>query len=86
MTTITLYTAPGCTDCTAAARAMDRRGIPFRPPVDVAADAAALDYVKALGHQRVPVTVVTDEDGTVLDHWAGYRPDKLMALSRVLTG
>lgn len=82
METVTLYTAPGCADCTAAARSMDKKGIPFRP-VDVATDLAALDYVRGLGHQRVPMTVVTDEDGAVLDYWSGYRPDKLMALSRV---
>ena len=85
MRTATLYTAPGCTDCAAAARSMDKKGVPFRP-VDVAADAAALDYVKSLGHQRAPVTVVHDEAGTVLDHWSGYRPDKLLNLSRQFTG
>ena len=84
MATVTLYTAPHCTDCTAAAQAMDRKRIPYAP-ISLAAVPSSLDYVKGLGHQRAPVTVVQDERGTVLDHWSGYRPDKLMHLTRTLT-
>ena len=40
MPTVTLYTSPGCTDCTAAARAMDRKGVPFAP-IDLASESAA---------------------------------------------
>ncbi|GEO97317.1 glutaredoxin domain-containing protein [Kocuria turfanensis] len=85
MRTATLYTAPGCTDCAAAARSMDKKGLDFRA-VDLAAEPGALDYVRALGHQRAPVTVVHNEHGTEVDHWSGYRPDKLMTLPHVLTG
>ena len=84
MPTVTLYTSPGCTDCTAAARAMDRKGVPFAP-IDLASESAAVDYVRGLGHQRAPVTVIHDSDGAEVDHWAGYRPDKLMSLSNLLT-
>ena len=84
MATVTLYTAPHCTDCTAAAQAMDRKRIPYAP-VSLATVPASLDYVKNLGHQRAPVTVIHDSDGAEVDHWAGYRPDKLMSLSHLLT-
>ena len=84
MATVTLYTAPRCTDCTAAAQAMDRKRIPYAP-ISLAAVPSSLDYVKGLGHQRAPVTVVQDDHGTVLDHWSGYRPDKLLHLTRTLT-
>lgn len=83
MATVTLYTAPRCTDCTAAASTMDKKGITYAP-VSLSASPASLDYVKSLGHQRAPVTVIHDEHGAVLDHWAGYRPDKLLSLARVL--
>ena len=85
MATVTLYTAPRCTDCAAAASTMDKKGIPYTL-MSVAAFPASLDYVKSLGHQRAPVTVIHDEAGTVLDHWSGYRPDKLLDLSHQFTG
>lgn len=84
MATVTLYTAPHCTDCTAAAQAMDRKHVPYAS-ISLTTTPASLDYVKNLGHQRAPVTVVQDEHGAVLDHWSGYRPDKLMRLTRMLT-
>lgn len=84
MATVTLYTAPHCTDCTATALAMDRKHVPYAS-ISLAAAPASLDYVKGLGHQRAPVIVVQDDHGTVLDHWSGYRPDKLMHLTRVLS-
>ncbi|KLU10368.1 MULTISPECIES: glutaredoxin domain-containing protein [Kocuria] len=84
MATVTLYTAPHCTDCTAAAQAMDRKRIPYAP-VSLATVPASLDYVKNLGHQRAPVTVIEDDHGAVVDHWSGYRPDKLMGLARTLS-
>ncbi|WP_144837197.1 glutaredoxin domain-containing protein [Kocuria rosea] len=83
MATVTLYTAPHCTDCTAAAQAMDRKHVPYAL-ISLAAAPTSLDYVKSLGHQRAPVTVVQNDHGTVVDHWSGYRPDKLLHLTRTL--
>jgi hypothetical protein len=60
---------------------MDRKDILFGL-IDVASLPAAADFLRGLGYQGVPVTVVRDKDGTVLDHWRGLRPDKLHALAR----
>ena len=73
MATVTLYTAPHCTDCTAAAQAMDRKRIPYAP-ISLATVPASLNYVKNLGHQRAPVTVIEDDHGAVLDHGADTAP------------
>ena len=43
--------------------------------LDLSADPAALEQVKALGYLQAPV-VITDED-----HWAGFRPDKIDELA-----
>ncbi len=50
------------------------RAIPYETH-DVSADESALEHVKSLGYLQAPV-VVTDDD-----HWSGFRPDKIAALS-----
>lgn len=72
---VTVYTKPACVQCEATVRALERRGIAFRL-VDVTADDAALDHVRELGHQQVPVVE------TATEHWSGYRPDRILGLSR----
>lgn len=67
----------GCAPCTATCRALDARGIPYEF-IDLDADETALEFVKALGFAQSPV-VVTDDD-----RWSGFRPDKIVELSRAL--
>jgi glutaredoxin-like protein NrdH len=43
--------------------------------VDLSEDNIAMDLVKSLGYQAAPVVVFGD------DHWSGFRPDKLDALT-----
>ena len=71
---ITVYTKPQCVQCGATIKALDKAGLKYTL-VDITADAAARDYVMALGHLQAPV-VVTDTD-----HWAGYRPDRIKNLA-----
>ena len=72
---ITVYTKPQCVQCGATIKALDKAGLPYAL-VDITADAAARDYVMALGHLQAPVVVA----GT--DHWAGFRPDRIKDLGR----
>ena len=72
--TITVYTKPQCVQCGATIKALDKAGLEYTL-VDITADAAARDYVMALGHLQAPV-VVTDTD-----HWAGFRPDRIKNLA-----
>jgi glutaredoxin-like protein NrdH len=80
MVTVTLYTLSGCVDCQAAGQAMDRKDISFGL-IDVAALPAAAAFIRSLGYQGVPVTVIRNVDGTVHDHWHGFRPDKVWDLA-----
>ena len=70
----TVYTRPGCPQCDATRRQLDKNGVTYTT-VDLTTDADALDYVRALGHLQAPV-VVTDTE-----HWSGYRPDRCKALA-----
>ncbi|TXI55074.1 glutaredoxin-like protein NrdH [Mycolicibacter arupensis] len=71
---ITVYTKPACVQCTATFRALDSLGITY-DKVDITADAAARDYVMALGYLQAPVVTAGD------DHWSGFRPDRIKSLS-----
>ncbi|MGB8665598.1 MAG: glutaredoxin domain-containing protein, partial [Serratia inhibens] len=43
--------------------------------IDLTQDQQALNHVKSLGYQQVPVIIAGD------DHWSGFRPDKIGALA-----
>ncbi len=73
MSTVTVYTKPACVQCTATYKALDKAGVLYTP-VDITTDAAARDYVLALGYLQAPVVVAGDQ------HWSGFRPDRIKAL------
>lgn len=68
---LTVYSKPGCVQCTATTRALDKARVSYTV-VDLTTDDAARDYVLALGHLQAPVVVT--ETGY---HWSGYRPDQI---------
>lgn len=71
--TVKVYTSSGCVACLATKRQLDKGNVTYTE-VDVRADQAALDELKAMGYLELPVVV----DGN--QHWSGYRPDKVAAL------
>ncbi|NKN07133.1 glutaredoxin-like protein NrdH [Rhizobium laguerreae] len=71
---ITVYSKPACVQCTATYRALDRLGIDY-DIVDISQDAEALDRVRSLGYMQAPVVIAGEQ------HWAGFRPDMISALS-----
>lgn len=71
---ITVYTKPSCVQCTATYRALDKNGIKY-DVVDITEDGDALVTIKELGYLQAPVVV------TELEHWSGFRPDKIAALA-----
>lgn len=76
-TTVTVYSKPNCTQCSATKRQLDARGIGY-VEVDITQDAAALEYVsEELGYAMAPIVVV---DSDPENHWCGFRPDKLISL------
>ncbi|WP_029875663.1 glutaredoxin-like protein NrdH [Rhizobium leguminosarum] len=72
--TITVYSKPACVQCTATYRALDRLGVDY-DIVDISQDAEALDRVRNLGYMQAPVVIAGEQ------HWAGFRPDMISALS-----
>ncbi|EHD20480.1 MULTISPECIES: glutaredoxin-like protein NrdH [Brenneria] len=74
---ITIFTKPDCVQCNATRRALDKQGISYRL-VDLTEDEQALQQVRALGYQQVPVVM------TANDHWSGFRPDKISTLQQSL--
>ena len=73
---ITVYSKPRCHQCAATERKLDALAIDH-VAVDVTEDTAALDYIRGLGYQQAPVVVVRDSTGAVIDHWSGFRPDRI---------
>lgn len=71
---VTVYSKPACVQCTATYRALDRKGVSYEV-IDISIDEDALQTVKGLGYMQLPVVVAGPE------HWAGFRPDKISALS-----
>ncbi|RJE84067.1 glutaredoxin-like protein NrdH [Paracoccus onubensis] len=71
---ITVYSKPACVQCTATTRALSARGIAF-DLIDLTEDDEAMARVTELGYRQAPVVMTAD------DHWAGFRPDKISALS-----
>lgn len=72
---VTVYTKPGCVQCTATFTALDKAGIAYHA-IDITTDTAAHEYVQNLGYLQAPVVLVTDTE-----HWAGFRPDRITSLA-----
>jgi len=75
MVNVTLLSKPSCVQCTASVRGMNGKKLPFTK-IDMSVDATALELARSLGYMQAPVTTVTS-DGEIVDHWSGYRPDKI---------
>ena len=71
---VTVYSKPACVQCTATYRALDRQGVNYEV-IDISVDQDAFETVKGLGYMQVPVVIAGPE------HWGGFRPDKISALS-----
>ena len=71
---ITVYSKPLCVQCDATKRALNKAGVAY-DVVDITEDADALARIKSMGYVQAPV-VITEQD-----HWSGFRPDKIKALS-----
>ncbi|KJL22902.1 Glutaredoxin-like protein NrdH [Microbacterium oxydans] len=82
MPTITVYSKPGCVQCTATERWL---GSTPHEVADVTADSSAAAEVAALGYRSAPVVVVR-KNGEVVEHWSGFNPDAIDRWSRALTG
>lgn len=74
MTTVTVYTRPGCQPCRATTLHLKRLAIPHTTApltAEVVADLADSTMTQA--------PIVTTSDGQI---WSGYRPGRIDALAR----
>lgn len=70
---VTVYSKPNCMQCNFTKKYLKERDIAFNE-IDVTQDKDALNKIKDMGYQAVPV-VITD-----IDHWYGFRPERLAEL------
>lgn len=77
--TITVYSKDHCMQCTMTLRQFDQHQIPVIHE-DITEEANT-EKAMSLGHRQAPVIIVTDDDGTMIDHWSGFNPDKIRAYS-----
>lgn len=73
--TVTVYSSPGCVQCNATYRALDKKGIAHT--VDDAKEETNNAMLKELGHMQAPGVIVRNPEGEIVDHWSGFRPDKI---------
>lgn len=81
---ITVYSKPACTQCSATYRALERVGLDKDAGdyevIDITKTEGALEKLKSLGFSSAPVVVTDTEAGS----WAGFRMDKIVALKAAL--
>lgn len=85
---VTLYSKERCVQCTASERELKKIGVNFEengPRIilgettyihDDATTETNTNFVKSLGYMQAPVMTVV-VDGDIVDHWSGFRPDKI---------
>lgn len=77
-----VLTKPACVQCDSTKRSAAKKGLGYES-VDISVPEGAEWYAKAkeLGYMQAPVVLVFDLAGVIIDHWSGFRPDKLAEYS-----
>lgn len=75
MSKITVYSKPNCMQCDFTKKYLDDKGINYAT-LDVFSDEAALNRIKSMGFQSLPVVEVDGEEP-----FNGFRPDLLAKLA-----
>lgn len=74
--TLQLLSKPSCVQCKMTERTLDAKGAEYTE-ADLTQDAEALATAKGLGYMAAPVVLVRDAVGNLVDHWSGFRPEKI---------
>lgn len=75
MSSIIVYSQPGCFKCSATIHYLNKLGLSHQV-IDVTQDVAAKKYIESLGYKVTPVVQVDD---TL--HWSDFRISRLEALA-----
>lgn len=78
---VLVYTQPGCGPCKATVRSLERTGVEHEL-VDITEHPEGADFIRNHGWQATPVVNVTDDEGTTVAAWQGFRPEHITALGR----
>lgn len=79
MMNVLVVSKPGCQPCLATERKLAQLGLNHEI-VDMTVDDTYVDDCIALGYQQTPVVLVRNEHDEIIEHWSGYRPDRLVRL------
>jgi len=74
--TVHLLSKPSCVQCTATKRILDSKSAEYTT-TDLTQDPEALATAKELGHMAAPVVLIRDAANNIIDHWSGFRPEKI---------
>lgn len=80
-TTVTVYSRPGCVQCTATIRTLTKAGVEY--DVQDAMEEANNELIHSLGISSAPAVIVRDGD-IIVDSWGGFRPDRIEELVAML--
>ncbi|QXW04034.1 glutaredoxin family protein [Rhodococcus globerulus] len=71
---VTVYTQLSCMPCVTTKRKLDKLKIPYTA-IDITEDEKATAFVKSLGYSSAPVVVAELSGG--IEHWSGFRSDRI---------
>lgn len=75
MKNVTVYSKPNCMQCNFTKKFLDENKVSYTM-IDVYEDEQALEKVKSLGFQSLPVVEIEGEEP-----FFGFRPDRLAGLA-----
>lgn len=65
----------GCGGCIGSKRHIEKRGIPVT--ILDAGTEENIALAASRGHRQAPIFLEYAEDGTIIDSWSGFDPDRL---------
>lgn len=77
--TVEIYGKPQCVQCDATVRHAKRKNIDYEY-FQFSDHDIAQEIAREAGYMSAPVVIVKDDAGEIVNHWAGYSPDKLNAV------
>lgn len=79
MSSITVYSAPGCTQCNATKKHLRRRSLEYNE-IDISENPESKKYVEDKGFVQVPVVDMGNGD-----MFSGFRPDRIDSYAKELS-
>ena len=89
---VKVYSTPGCVQCNQTKKRLASHQIEFTE-IDMTSDATAKEHAINLGsgpdgengYKSAPIVEIIDrDDGRVIDHWSGFRYDKIKRLVEIM--